>query len=104
MLRIRSAGDKDPSMLRRMISSFCYAMDLVLQSPEENAVNVLGVSSNPEAWANRIREAAASFHQSVGQQSTELEIKIEGPWMRDGDKTQLEAALLEALGATCSHA
>jgi signal transduction histidine kinase len=104
MLQISSSGDVDSSMLRRLISSFCYPMDLVLQSTEEKAVNAIGVCSDVEAWSNRIREASTQFHKSVGQQAPELEIKTSGPWMRDGDKAQLHTALLEALGARACYA
>lgn len=104
MLHVCSSGDADPSMLRRLISSCCYPMDLVLLSPGESAVNALGVCGDSEAWANRLREATARFYKSIGQQPTELEIKIRGRWMRDGDKAQLNAALLEALGTRNCYA
>jgi signal transduction histidine kinase len=104
MLQIRSRGDVDSSNLRRLISSFCYPMDLVLQSTEEKAVNAIGICGDVEAWSNRIREASTQFHKSVGQQAAELEIKTGGPWPRDGDKAQLHTTLLEALGARTCYA
>lgn len=103
MLHIRTTGDANPAMLRQLISSCCHPMDLVLQSAAENGVNLLGVCENSEAWASRIRAATARFHQSIGQKPTELEIKSLGSWKRDGDKAQLHAALLEALGARNCH-
>jgi hypothetical protein len=104
LLHIRSTGDGEVSMLRRLISSCCHPMDLVLQDTEENAVNVVGVCQDTEAWGGRIREATARFHRLIGQQATELEIKATGSWSRESDKTQLQTALLEALSGKACHA
>jgi hypothetical protein len=104
VLQIRAAGSSDVSMLRRMVSSCCYPMDLVLESTEEKCVNVVGVSNDPAAWTDRIREATARFQSSIGQRALELGFKVRGPLMRDGDKAQLGAALTEALHAESRYA
>jgi hypothetical protein len=103
MLRIRSTGDANLSMLRRVISSCCYPMDLVLDDPEGNAVNAVGISRDAEAWSNRLREATARVFRSIGQQAVALEFEAGGSWSRDSEKTLLHSALLEALGARRCH-
>jgi signal transduction histidine kinase len=102
-LQVRAAAEADISMLRRLISSCCHPMDLVLHEPAENVVNVIGICQEPEAWTSRIREAIARFHRSVGHPATELEFKLGGSWSRDSDKAQLHTALLDALSARSCH-
>jgi hypothetical protein len=79
-------------------------MDLILENAEENCVNVVGVSDDPAAWTDRIREAIARFQSSIGQKSLELDFKVNGPLVRDGDKAQLGTALTEALHAGSCYA
>jgi hypothetical protein len=105
MLRIRPRGAvADTAMLRRVISTFCYPMDLVLESPDRQAVIALGSSSEPRAWAARIRQEAARFHRSVTrQEAQELDIETVGPWPVDVEAAKLQASLnaplLEAVHA-----
>jgi hypothetical protein len=103
LLHIGSTSDADVSTLRRVISSSCHPMDLVLEDPEQNAINVVGVTRDATAWSSRIREAMTRFNRSIERQAPELEIKVGGSWSRDSDKTQLHAALLEALSARMAH-
>ncbi|HEY4329872.1 MAG TPA: HAMP domain-containing sensor histidine kinase, partial [Phycisphaerae bacterium] len=106
MLRIRSPGHApDVSMLRRVISTFCYPMDIVLEGPDAATVNVLGVSRNPEAWSARIRKEIARFHRSITENDApELDIQIAGPWLRDADRLKLHPALIVALNGELAHA
>lgn len=103
-LRITSPGAAaDVSALRRVISTFCYPMDLILESPHHHAVNALGVSRDPQAWANRIRAEAARFHKSVmKEEARELEISVLGPWPRDVEAAKL-ASILSSPTAETSH-
>jgi signal transduction histidine kinase len=103
LLHIGAAPDADVATLRRVISSSCRPMDLVLEDPEENAVNVVGVSRDTTAWSNKIRDAMTRFNRSIERQAPELEIKVGGSWSRDSDKAQLHTALLEALSARMAH-
>src|SRR5438045_8187692 len=55
MLRVRArGGESDPTMLRQLISTFCYPMDLVLPGNEEGTFIAIGASSNPNRWAERL--------------------------------------------------
>jgi signal transduction histidine kinase len=105
MLRITSRGkSSDISMLQRLISTFCHPMDLVLQDPEGEAVNIVGIAGDTEVWAGRIREEAARFQKSIGEKSPpELDIRTAGSWPRDTETAKLHAALLEALSARMTH-
>jgi hypothetical protein len=105
MLHIRSRDEAlDVQMLRRLVSSLCYPMDLVLQDADGRTVNALGVSSDAGAWANRLRAALARLDLSGGQKKVgELEIKTEGPWLRDADVATLSDTLLGCLGAGSCH-
>jgi hypothetical protein len=106
MLRITSrSGPTNVSMLQRLFSTFCHPMDLVLQDAEGEAVNIVGIAGDTEGWINRMREEAARFQRSIGQQSPpELDIMTAGSWPRDTETTKLHAALLESLTARTSHA
>ncbi len=103
MLQVRWRAEGDRAMLRRLIASCSYPMDLALQSAEDQSVNMLGICGNPDAWSGKIRESIARFYRSMGQQPTELEIKVAGPWKRNGDPAELQAALFEALGRNFSY-
>ena len=96
MLNIKPPDDADSAMLRRLVCSACYPMDIVMQSADDKSLNALGVCSNTEKWISRIREAIARFDRSVERPETELEIKVRGPWILDDEKTP--TVLLEALG------
>ena len=101
MLRVRArGGESDPSMLRQLISTFCYPMDLVLPGNEEGAVIAIGVCNNPNRWAERLGEEAKQFQKSIGQTATaELEIKPIASWPRATDRATLLAGLCEHLVA-----
>jgi hypothetical protein len=103
MISIRQKNDANHSMLRKLVCSCCYPMDIVLDGAEERTANVLGVCGEPEVWVAKIRETIARFGRSVGQPAAELEIKIRGPWMLESDKTQLHAALFTAMGTKYSY-
>ena len=104
MLRIRS-GDRslDVSKLRRIVSTFCYPMDLVLQ--DKQAVCALGVSRDAQAWANRIRTEITRFQKSVGQPTpSDLDIKVAASWPRETDTSKLQEAIAHGLIAGVCHA
>lgn len=100
LLQVRARNEAlDTSHLRRLISMSCYPMDLILQTADEHVLHVLGVSRDPDAWANRLRDSIARFGRSVGPQAAlELSIKAEGPWLRDMDRGKLSDSLVEWLG------
>jgi signal transduction histidine kinase len=103
MLRIRSSDQATQgAMLRRLVSTFCYPMDLVLQ--DKDGVSALGVSRNAEAWANKIRTETLRFQRSMGQETpTELEIRVAGSWLRETDASKLHAAIAQSLIAGTCH-
>jgi hypothetical protein len=105
MLRIRAPdGAMEKPKLRRLISSFCYPTDLVLEDEGSPAVNALGASGDANAWATQLRERIARFHRSMGEEkSAELEIKVEGPWVRDAEGKKILATLLETLTIGSCH-
>lgn len=97
-------GTLEPQMLRRLVSSFSYPMDLVLLDVDTQTVDVVGVSRDADAWANRLRGAIEKFNRSIGQQtSADLEIKTAGPWLRDVDTGALSESLLESLSIRSCH-
>ncbi|HVT90044.1 MAG TPA: hybrid sensor histidine kinase/response regulator [Tepidisphaeraceae bacterium] len=95
MLKIRPQGAmSDISMFRRVISTFSYPMDLVLESKDRQSINVLGSSRDPRAWAARIRQEAARFHRSVTSQDVhDLMVETVGPWPVGTDAVKLISAL-----------
>jgi signal transduction histidine kinase len=104
MLCIRPQGEEDITTLRRLVSSSCYAMDLVLEDSEQKVINTIGVCSKPETWMTRIRESIARFYQSVGKQPIEVEITVRGGWMLDGDTAELQKGLLETIHSKHAYA
>ena len=88
-----------PAKLCKLISTFCYPTDLVLIEEIEPAVCALGISRDASAWSTRLRERIARFHKSMGpdQKAFELEIKVEGPWVRSADGAKSSAELLDHL-------
>ena len=103
LLQIAAPPDTDVSTLRRVISSCCRPMDLILEDPEQNGVNAVGLSRDTTVWSNKIRDAMTRFNRSIEKQGPELEIKVGGSWSRDSDRTQLHTALMEALSARMAH-
>jgi signal transduction histidine kinase len=105
MLRIRSPeGAPELPMLYRLVSSFCYATDLVMQDEDGPGVTALGISRDASAWANRLRERTARFNQSLeDQKRPDLEIKVEGPWVRDAEDTKIFETLLDCLSNRSCH-
>jgi len=106
LLRITSNGDApDTNMLQRVLSTFSYPLDLILESPDGRGVNALGWSRDPKIWAERLRREATRFHRSVMQTEARiLEITIAGPWPRDVDVPKLQAALAADSTAEICHA
>lgn len=103
MLCIQPAGEENISTLRKLVSSACYAMDLVLENPELKLVTAVGVCSDSDLWSSKIRASIARFYQSVGKQSPDLEFSTRGPWMLDGDADELQSSLIEAISAKYSY-
>jgi hypothetical protein len=105
MLRIRSTDETtDASRLRRMVSSCCYPMDLVLPGANGPTAHALGICSDANAWMNRLRRSMARFDLPDAPQGSDmLDIKVEGPWSRDRDSTRLIEDLTTAAGLLPEH-
>lgn len=106
MLQIRTRNESlDATQLRRLISTSCYPMDLIFQDAGEHLLHLLGVSRDPEAWADRLRDSIARFGRSVGQRDIlEVSIKAQGPWSRDMERSKLSDALIECTATRSYHA
>jgi signal transduction histidine kinase len=91
-------GTLDASKLREMVAASCYPTDVVLLDAETQVVNALGVSRDATAWANRLRKAISSFGGAEAPPSpAQVDIKVEGPWPRDGDIGKLIETLTVTL-------
>ena len=94
MLEIHWGAKGDLGILRRLVCSYCYPMDLVLAGPDGKSVRAIGVCGDAQAWSDRIRQAIVRLQSSIGQ-PTEMEITPAGQWKREIDKVQLRSALIE---------
>lgn len=84
--------------LFRLVSSFCYPMDLVWADMEGQIVKAVGVSQDAEAWGNRLRKAIDSMSQQEGKEfAFELDIKSNGPWSRETDRITMAKTFFECL-------
>lgn len=102
LLQISSRGrvgpDADTADLFRLISSFCYPMDLVWTDLEGQMVKAVGVSQDAQAWANRLQKAIDAVPlQDNKQRGIDLQIKKNGPWSRGTEQTDLAKTFLECL-------
>jgi hypothetical protein len=99
LLQLCSRGDEpNVSELFRLISSFCYPMDLVWADIEGQMVKAIGVSQDPEAWGNRLRnEISAMSLRDDKKNAFELEIKKSGPWSRGTERAVMAKTLFECL-------
>jgi signal transduction histidine kinase len=104
MLRILSSDSKgDTGALRRLITTFSYPMDLVLQDNE--GVMALGISKNVEGWCKRLRGEVTRFQESSGQKNPwQLDLRVASVWPKDTDGLKLHSAIVQSLVAGGYHA
>ncbi|HVT88552.1 MAG TPA: ATP-binding protein [Tepidisphaeraceae bacterium] len=106
-IRVLRATSLTPNVpaeeLRRLISTFCYPMDIVLANPEQATVHVIGASRDVESWIAKLRSEISNFRRDAGAPPINLEIKLAASWPWDADDSKLLSRLMELVKPELSH-
>jgi signal transduction histidine kinase len=106
LLRIHPRSDTlQPDLLRRVVASSCYPMDLVWLDSQAGVVSALGASSDPTSWANRLQSELRNFERaSTTSAPTELDIRTQGPWPIESVTSSLLETLRSHIDSRSLHA
>lgn len=99
LLRITPLSDAGMTdEMRGLLASIVRATELVVEATEHGSLLLVGCTSNPEAWLQRLREAAAESLQGT------IGIEHLASWRFPAEKARAESSILEQLQAQAEPA